>query len=207
MGSLNLSFPFAMEKSVAQTKAFSTLYLGAVCMSLIWAQRSDELDLLTSLPDCGQRILNNYGLLAAEYGRNLGFDRLYFLGSGGRYGLACELNLKMKEMSLTHSEAFHFLEFRHGPKAMVNQNTLVVGLLSETNAEYELAVLEDMRGLGAQIVSIGETNTDVIFNSGLEEVMRNILYLPFGQSLAYERAMAKGFDPDRPKHLDQVVRL
>jgi glucosamine--fructose-6-phosphate aminotransferase (isomerizing) len=207
MGSVNLSFPFAMEKSVAQTRAFSTLYLGGVFISLIWGQQSDKLEMLTALPECGQRIMNKYAALAANYGQNLGFERLYFLGSGGRYGLACELNLKMKEMSLTHSEAFHFLEFRHGPKAMVNQNTLVVGLVSEANAWHEIAVLEDMRKLGAEIVSIGETNADVAFNSGLEEVMRNILYLPFGQILAYERSMSKGFDPDHPKHLDQVVRL
>jgi len=113
----------------------------------------------------------------------------------------------MKEMSLTHSEAFHFLEFRHGPKSMVNQNTLVVGLVSEANAKYEIAVLEDVRALGAEIIAMGEHNAEVSFNSGLEEVMRNILYLPFGQMLAYERSMAKGFDPDRPEHLDQVVRL
>jgi len=113
----------------------------------------------------------------------------------------------MKEMSLTHSEAFHFLEFRHGPKAMVNQNTLVVGLVSAKNAAYELAVLEDVRMLGAEIITLGENGLDISFNSGLKEVNSNILYLPFGQMLAYERAIAKGFDPDRPVHLDPVVKL
>ena len=207
MGMLNLTFPFAMEKSVAQTRAFSTLYLSVVGLSLIWSGRIDTLSAIRSLPDSGRKILSGYSSLARERGGNLKIDRIYYLGSGGRYGLACELNLKMKEMSLTHSEAFHFLEFRHGPKSMVNQNTLVVGLVSEANAKYEIAVLEDVRALGAEIIAMGEHNAEVSFNSGLEEVMRNILYLPFGQMLAYERSMAKGFDPDRPEHLDQVVRL
>lgn len=207
MGGMKLVFPSAMERSIAQTRAFSTLYLGIVGMSVIWAQQSEQLAQLAYLPAIGRRILSDYQALAAHHGRNLQYDRIYFLGSGGRYGLACELHLKMKEMSLTHSAAYHFLEFRHGPKAMVNETTLVIGLLSESNAEYELALLRDIRQLGAEIVTIGERNADVSLNSGLEEVLRNTLYLPFGQVLAYERSIAKGYDPDHPNHLDSVVKL
>jgi glucosamine--fructose-6-phosphate aminotransferase (isomerizing) len=207
MGSMNLIFPSGMERSVAQTRAFSTLYLGVVGLSAIWAGKVKGFDQINSLPMIGRKILANYNLLAEQHGRNLTTDRIYFLGSGGRYGLAKELTLKMKEMSLTHSEAFHFLEFRHGPKAMVNKNTLVVGLVSATNERHEKAVLGDIGELGAEIITMGESDTDVIFNSGLEEVNRNILYLPFGQLLAYHRSIAKGFDPDRPMHLDPVVKL
>lgn len=207
LGAMNLIFPSGMEKSIAQTRAFSTLYLGVLGLSMIWARQMASFDQIDILPMMGRKIITGFSSLAGLHGKNLDLDRFYFLGSGGRYGLACELNLKMKEMSLTHSEAFHFLEFRHGPKAMVNQNTLVVGLLSETNGMHELAVLGDVGELGAKIVTIGERNADVSFNSGLEEVMRNILYLPFGQMLAFERSIAKGFDPDHPKHLDSVVKL
>ncbi len=207
LGELNLVLPSGMERSIAQTRAFSTLYLGVIGFSILWAKQAARFDQIHSLPRVGRKILNEYLPLAEEHGRNLDFDRIYFLGSGGRHGLACELNLKMKEMSLTHSEAFHFLEFRHGPKAMANPNTLMVGLVSETNAEYELAVLADTAELGAEIITIGEGEMDVSFRSGIEEVYRNILFLPFGQMLAYERSIAKGFDPDRPMHLDHVVKL
>ncbi len=207
LGTVNLALPSGLERSIAQTRAFSTLYLGVIGLSIIWAKQDARFDQIRSLPTVGRKILSEYLPLAEEHGRNLDFDRIYFLGSGGRYGLACELNLKMKEMSLTHSEAFHFLEFRHGPKAMVNPNTLIVGLVSESNAEYELAVLEDTAELGAEIITIGEGEMDVSFRSGVEEVYRSILYLPFGQMLAYERSIAKGFDPDRPMHLDHVVKL
>jgi glucosamine--fructose-6-phosphate aminotransferase (isomerizing) len=207
LGVLNLIFPSGMEKSIAQTRAFSTLYLGVVGLCAIWSGQSSRFDQLNSLPLIGRRILNNYTSIAELLGKNLELDRIYFLGSGGRYGLACELNLKMKEMSLTHSEAFHFLEFRHGPKAMVNNNTLIVGLVSEINAGHELMVLKDIQDLGAKIITIGENKTDISFNSGLEEVIRNILYLPFGQMMAYERSIAKGLDPDHPNNLDSVVKL
>jgi glutamine---fructose-6-phosphate transaminase (isomerizing) len=207
LGDVNLIFPSGMEKSIAQTRAFSTLFLGATGMCVISSNQLERLDQINALSSVGRYILSNYSSMAEFYGKNLAIDRIYFLGSGPRYGLACELNLKMKEMSLTHSEAFHFLEFRHGPKAMVNKNSLIVGLVSEINSKHEFDVLKECKDLGAEIISIGEKNTDVSFNSGLEEVMCNILYLPFGQMLAYERSMAKGLDPDHPNNLDAVVKL
>ena len=207
LGDLNLVFPSGMEQSIAQTRAFSTLFFSTVGLSEIWGEGRFKLDQMYSLPRVGRQIIDNYYPLAAQIGKNTGIDRIYFLGSGERFGLACELSLKMKEMCLTHSESFHFMEFRHGPKAMVNGNTLVVGLVSESNAFYESAVLKDVQNLGAETVSIGEHNTDVSFSSGIEEVYRNVLYLPFGQMMAFERAMAKGLDPDHPTNLDAVVKL
>jgi glucosamine--fructose-6-phosphate aminotransferase (isomerizing) len=206
-GAVNLIFPSGMEKSVAQTRAFSTLYLSVVGLSTLWSGRIDLFNNLNTLPSIAQGLLAKYGSMAAQIGKNLRLDRVFFLGSGARYGLACELNLKMKEMSLTFSEAFHFLEFRHGPKSMVTRNTLIIGLISEENFPYELAVLEDMRILGGQVLSIGESHTDITFMSGVEEVIRNILFLIFGQMMAFERSIAKGLDPDHPNNLDSVVKL
>jgi glucosamine--fructose-6-phosphate aminotransferase (isomerizing) len=90
---------------------------------------------------------------------------------------------------------------------MVNQQALVIGLVSGMNAIQEQAVLEDVRQLGGNVISIGEQDEDINFNSGVEEVFRNILYLPFGQLLAYERSMAINLNPDRPTNLDAVVKL
>lgn len=207
LGDINLIFPSAMERSVAQTRAFSTLYLGALGLCAIWLEITEIIDQLSMLPKIGAQILENYQGFAAGIGKNLDYDRIYFLGSGGRLGLANELSLKMKEMSLTHSEAFHFLEFRHGPKAMVTRQALVLGLVSEINANHEQSVLSDIKQLGGEVISIGERNTDILFTSKIKEVYRNILYLPFGQMLAYERAIAKGLDPDHPTNLDAVVKL
>jgi glucosamine--fructose-6-phosphate aminotransferase (isomerizing) len=207
LGDINLIFPSGMEKSIAQTRAFSTLFLGVTGLCAISSNHLEKLGQYNALSSAGRYILNSYSSMAEFYGKNLAIDRIYFLGSGSHYGLACELSLKMKEMSLTHSEAFHFLEFRHGPKAMVNKNSLIVGLVSEINSKHEFAVLKECKDLGAEIISIGEKDTDVSFNSGLEEVMGNILYLPFGQMVAYERSMAKGLDPDHPNNLDSVVKL
>jgi glucosamine--fructose-6-phosphate aminotransferase (isomerizing) len=126
--------------------------------------------------------------------------------------LACEANLKMKEMSLTHSEPFHFLEFRHGPKSMVGLTAMVVGLLSDAQRAYEGAVLREMRQLGAKTLVLGERSddreeVDIALESHVPEEVRNVLYLPLLQLMAYHRAIAKGLDPDRPHNLDAVVSL
>ncbi len=69
--------------------------------------------------------------------------------------LACETNLKLKEMTLTHSEPFHFLEFSHGPMSMVTPNALIIGMLSDGQREHEQKVMDDMKALGGRILCSG----------------------------------------------------
>ena len=207
LGALNLVFPAGQEKSIAQTRAFTTLYIASVALAVLWAGRDDWLNELARLPEIGGRLLTNYADLARERSNDANLDRFYFLGSGPRYGLACELSLKMKEMSLSHSEPFQFMEFRHGPKSMVNEHTLIVGLVSETNRAHETLVLDEMRSYGAHILTMAEAEADVVFNSQAREAIRDVLYLPFGQMLAFYRSLNRGLDPDHPKNLEAVVRL
>jgi len=199
--------PSGQEESLAQTRAFSTLYLAVVALAAWWSDTPSVAGELARLPDAARRLLERYSTLAQSIGADLEYDRFYMLGSGPRYGLACELNLKMKEMSLTHSEPFHFMEFRHGPMSMVTSSTAIVGLVSEANRAHELQVLAEMSARGARSLSIGEAGVEVEFQSGLSEAARNILYLPIGQLIACERSLAKGLDPDRPHGLSAVVKL
>ena len=146
----------------------------------------------------------------------MALQRFFFLGNGPLFGLACEAMLKMKEMSLSYSEAYHTLEFRHGPKSMADGSALVIGLLSPNGLAQELAVLSDMQVLGARRMAITESAADlapgaageqVFLQSGLSQANRIVLYLPVLQLLAYQRAMAKGLDPDGPRNLTAVVTL
>jgi len=171
------------------------------------ADREDLVEVMRRLPEVGSWVIGNYELFAKELGENLNYDRFYFLGSGIRYGLACEVNLKMKEMTLTHSEPFHFLEFRHGPMSMVNGEAVVVGMLSDTNRTHEAKVLSEMEELGATVAGLGESNAGVEFKSGISESVRGVLYLPVLQLMAFYRSLAKGLDPDRPNNLTAVVTL
>lgn len=207
MGDLNLTVPAGQEQSVAQTRSFASMFVAATAMTVLLAGQTQWLRAMPALPELGQALIRRYEPLAQALGENLAHDRFYFLGSGPRYGLACEVNLKMKEMTLTHSEPFHFLEFRHGPISMAGPTAVVVGLLSEANRSHEAAVLADAQRLGAYILTVGEADTDIAFASGLPEAIHNVLYLPLLQLMAYYRSTAKGLNPDRPNNLEAVVKL
>lgn len=194
------------EKSVVQTRSFAAMYVATVGLSLLAAGVTEGLEALERLPALGQRIISEVQDMAQKVGKDRNITHFFFLGSGILYGLASEASLKMKEMSLSFSEPFHFLEFRHGPMSMVDKGTMLVGLLSERNHKHEQAVLDEMAELGGHVFSLGERDATYAFHSQLPEIVRGPLYLPPLQLMAYYRAVARGLDPDRPRHLSAVVK-
>jgi len=207
LANVNIVISKGQEESIAQTRSFASMFVAASTFCARMSGREDLVELMGRLPEVGDSLIKNYEAFAKEIGENLDFDRFYYLGSGIRYGLACEANLKMKEMTLTHSEPFHFLEFRHGPMSMVNENALLVGLLSDANRIHEVKVLSEMKTLGARVATLGEKEADVVFESGIPESIRGVLYLPVLQQMAFYRSIAKGLNPDRPNNLTAVVKL
>jgi len=207
LADINIVIDKGQEESVAQTRSFASMYVAAVVMCARMAGRDDLVKAMKGLPVIGNSLIGNYESFAKEIGGNLNFDSFYFLGGGIRHGLACEANLKMKEMTLTHSEPFHFLEFRHGPMSMVNEKAVVVGLLSDVNRVHEAKVLSEMKMLGGRVTSLGESEADVSFKSQIPEQVRGVLYLPVLQLIAFYRSVAKGLNPDRPANLTAVVKL
>lgn len=210
-----LVVPEGREESVAQTRSFTSMLLSLQVYLGLAAGADTYVESLRALPDAARAVLGRDGELLQKLGGDGRFDTIIFLGSGPFYGVACEGMLKMKEMSLSHSEAYHFLEFRHGPKSIVTQRTLIAALLSDGAREQELRVLREMRQLGASVLAVADEIPDatdaydvaVSLGSGLPEAARLPLCLLPLQLLAYGRAMGKGLDPDRPTHLDSVVVL
>jgi glucosamine--fructose-6-phosphate aminotransferase (isomerizing) len=207
MGDINLVFPSGQERSIAQTRAFTTLYLATIGLVCFLGNRGDIWQKMEILPALCENILQVARPWAERFSKVSQLDRFYFLGSGLRYGLACELSLKMKEMSLSQSEPFHFMEFRHGPKSMVTGTTLLIGLISRANGSYEKRVISEMSALGAGTFTLAPEGGDIAFTTDLPEALVNALYLPPGQLLAFERSIARGLNPDEPYLLDAVVKL
>ena len=195
------------EKSIAQTRSFSSMFLAGVFLSAKLAGRNDLVALGSELPAIGERLIDTYEELAKDIGSDLSYENFYLLGSGYRYGLACELSLKLKEMSLSNSEPFHFMEFRHGPMSMVNDKVGLIGLVSEKNRGLEKNILEEMKALGSRNITLGETETDIAFMSNLPDQLVGVLYLPVFQMVAFFRSIEKGLNPDKPHNLSAVVKL
>jgi glutamine---fructose-6-phosphate transaminase (isomerizing) len=203
----------AEEESVAQTRSFTSMYLLTQAAAALAASRADQLESLRQVAQHFAALVRGYEPLARDLAQDSRLERFIFLGSGANYGLACEAMLKMKEMSLSPSEAFHFMEFRHGPKSVAAPGTLIVGLVGDTAQDEERKVLEEMRDLGATVLAVADSPSKiradhvVALNSGLNEQARSVLLLPILQLLAFYRAYEKGLNPDRPTNLDAVVRL
>jgi glucosamine--fructose-6-phosphate aminotransferase (isomerizing) len=73
-------------------------------------------------------------------------------------------------MSLTVSEPFHFLEFRHGPISMLDRRTMVVGLVSEEQRSYEQAVLSDIKKHGGSTLTLSERQADIELDFGMYQL-------------------------------------
>lgn len=198
---LNLVAHQGQEVSVAQTRSFSSML---VMIELLGRVLAGELLESTIFDDVQHTFVEEALDFSNSFVSPERFKRYFYLGSGPRYGLVAEAMLKMKEMSLTNAEAFHTLEFRHGPKSMIDAETVVIGLLSDTGASAELAVLNEMKTLGATTLSIG-TMPDADYVLPKSSLFVSVM--PILQWMAYQSAVSKDLDPDHPRHLEQVVRL
>ncbi len=211
-----LSAAPAQELSVAQTRSFTSMFILSQCLAGILQGDGEMAGRLQRLPVALDQLIARTGGLARQIGEDRSLQRFFFLGGGPYYGLACEAMLKTKEMTRSWAEAFHPLEFRHGPMSVVDDQTLVVCLVSDSEQEAEARVVRDMQKLGARILVLTDdaSQTDwagieyvVELRSGLNEWERGALYLPFIHWMDYYRTLARGLDPDQPVNLSAVIEL
>jgi glutamine---fructose-6-phosphate transaminase (isomerizing) len=200
----------AQEKSLAQTRSFTTMLL--LAQGLAATIGGEDVTPLFKMPALGRQWQAETQATIEQLGHNGSLQRFFFLGSGLQYAVACEAMLKMKEMSLSYSECYHFLELRHGPKAMVNGESLVVGLLSRQAWKHEQQLLDEMGALDGRTLALsfseeGRADWSLGFDPQLPDWALPVLYLPPLQLLCYTRAIHNGVDPDHPRSLDAVVHL
>jgi glucosamine--fructose-6-phosphate aminotransferase (isomerizing) len=112
----------AQEHSVAQTRSFTSMLLLTQALTAVLAHNEGMLERLHRLPDALEDLVSHLGDLPQRLGTDQSIERFFFLGGGPLYGLANEAMLKTKEMSLSQAEAYHPLEFRHGPMSVVDKH-------------------------------------------------------------------------------------
>ena len=135
-----------------------------------------------------------------------GRTHFVYLGAGALYGLAQEGALKLQEMSLSYSQAFHTMEYRHGPISLVDASTLAVILYSPETRDEEAKVAADLRDKGALVIGFGGPG-DVEVEAGTDPLIRTLVALPALQILGERVAEQKGLDTVSPRHLNKVVIL
>ena len=135
-------------------------------------------------------------------------DRSHFvyLGAGVNYGIATEGSLKLQEMSISYSQAFHPLEYRHGPISLIDGKSVVVVLYSDDTRDEEAKVAADVQAKGARVIGINGPG-DLVIELGITGPAAALAALPALQILGEHVAVLKGIDTETPRHLTKVVVL
>lgn len=135
-----------------------------------------------------------------------GRSHFVFLGGGPLFGIALEGALKLMEMSQIMTQAFHPLEYRHGPISLVDNNTAVVMLYSSDQGEAEAKLVDELREKGAIVIGIGGPG-DVELAVDVDLSLAGLVVLPALQILGERVAQARQIDTVSPRHLTKVVKL
>jgi glutamine---fructose-6-phosphate transaminase (isomerizing) len=206
----------ADEQSMVMTRSFTSML---ICLQLLAARRAGDADFSRLIKLNAAEVSSKTPALCQSiesFVERHSFADYVFLGQGPQFGIAREGALKIMEMSCSYSQAFHTLEFRHGPKSIVSPATCLMFFLSKAGYAAEAEVLSEMKELGAVIISVCNEATpavrrssDLVIDlqlegSGLAALAASVMP---AQLLGYYSALAKGLDPDVPKNLTRVVML
>jgi glucosamine--fructose-6-phosphate aminotransferase (isomerizing) len=135
-----------------------------------------------------------------------GRSHFVYLGAGPFYGMATEGSLKLQEMSISYSQAFHPMEYRHGPISLVDEKTVAFMLYSADTLDEEAKVADDIKVKGAVIIGLGGPG-DLSIPAAVQGLAQTVAILPALQIIGERVAEAKGIDTMAPRHLNKVVVL
>ncbi len=214
--------PESNDLGLAMTSSFSSMLLAGILMANIHTI-DDQERCVNKLSNYGYVILNEYAEKLLKVAR-LSFDRAVFLGSGPFQGIAQESQLKLQELTAGKIICKHdsFLGFRHGPKAVINGNTLLVYLLTNNSYvhKYEVDLVKEVACIHKEMYSIGifeNTEEELKFDLKIkvssdpeirlpEEYLAVSSVLP-AQILGFYKSLEFGLKPDSPSIDDVISRV
>lgn len=202
------------EVSVASTKAFTAqlcvLYLLSFAMQNRFEDGVSQLrELAHTLKDEVTLYKTKLQTLADKI---RGVPSMYYIGRGINYPLACEGALKMKEISYIQAESFSAGELKHGPIALIQKGTPVVGVCPNDDTYADtVANLHEAKARGALAIGISDKQNE-IFDYWIPMPKVNPLFYPVVATLplhilAYLVSIGKGINPDRPRNLAKSVTV
>ena len=209
------------DRSLAMTSSFSSMLVASILCKNVASLEAEKAK-LQSAADFAQSFLADevIGKIKGVTAKNI--KRAVFLGSGALKGVACECHLKLQE--LTDGQIMcsfdSFMGLRHGPKAVINEETLVVYLLSDEpyTRQYELDLIDQVdkenHPAGQIIVSLtpsGVKDCAIDFEIDAPQVVEgDYKYVPYvlaGQLLGYFFSLSKGLSPDAPSVRGTISRV
>jgi len=213
---LTISLPAADEKSVVMTRSFTSMLLALVHLAAEVAGVPELSVSFETVETALASAVEGWNDRVQAFAATHTFADYIYLGQGPLFSVAREAALKVTEMSDSYAQAYHTLEFRHGPKSIVAPHTCIMFLLSESGMQAETEVLLEMKELGGTIVSISDRASDDVrqasdllfeLRAGVSELFLLAPFIVPAQLLGYHTGVKKKLNPDEPKNLSRVVLL
>jgi tagatose-6-phosphate ketose/aldose isomerase len=213
--------PESNDQSLAMTGSYTSMLLAGILM-VGYDTLPNIGKQIETVCTYGERILNDYaGKIKTLVMKD--FSRAVFLGSGPLFGTATESGLKLQELTdgkiICKNDSF--LGFRHGPKAVVDEKTLVVYLFSNSEyvRQYETDLIKSMRSGKHPMLQIGICeykidipNMDLLIvlsekpNQISEELLTVCQIIP-GQLIGFYKSLHLGNKPDSPSDSGSISRV
>lgn len=214
------------EISVATTKAYSCQLICGYLLALKFAEvrgtiESPEkltyyIDEIKSIPEKMEKILDEKERIQWFAAKFANAHDIFFIGRGIDYAISLEGSLKMKEISYIHSEAYAAGELKHGTISLIENGTLVIGVLTQP-ALYEKTIsnMVECQSRGAYLMGLttyGRYNVEdqvdftVYIPKVDEHFVGSLAIIPL-QLLGYYTSVAKGLDVDKPRNLAKSVTV
>lgn len=214
------------EKAVASTKVFLAQSVVFLLLTLWFGREREKINrsagralcrALMELPDQIKTTI----IKTEEKIKTLAKDlkdvpSVYFIGRGPGAVIANEGALKIKEVAYIHAEAYAAGELKHGPIALLEKGFPVVAIVFDDEKKNEIiSNLQEVKARGAKTIVIAPEGIDLPATA-IDEIIKiptshsmtaPLLAVVPLQLLAYHTALARGFDPDRPRNLAKSVTV
>lgn len=213
------------EIAVATTKAYSTqlvvCYMLAVQFAMARKEINEEkynllISELISLPEKMKKILSDKERIQWFASKFSNAKDVFFIGRGIDYAVCMESSLKLKEISYIHSEAYAAGELKHGTISLIEDGTLVVGILTQNKLlEKIISNMQEVKSRGAYLMGLttyGHYNVEdtadfTVYTPQTDHHFTPSLTIIPLQLMAYYVGLAKGLDPDKPRNLAKSVTV
>ena len=171
---------------------------------------------LLSLPEKMQKLLDDKERIQWFASKFSNAKDIFFIGRGIDYAICLEGSLKLKEISYIHSEAYAAGELKHGTISLIEDGTLVVGVLTQAGLfEKTISNMVEVKSRGAYLMGLttyGHYNVEdtvdfTVYSPQTDEHFTPSLAVIPLQLMAYYVSLAKGLDADKPRNLAKSVTV
>ena len=213
------------EISVATTKAYSTQLIATYALALQFGkvrgtveeeQYASYISEIQAIPEKIEKIIEDKERIQWFASKQANSRDAFFIGRGIDYATCLEGSLKMKEISYVHSEAYAAGELKHGTISLIEDGTLMIGVLTQPDLyEKTISNMVECKSRGAYLMGVTTYG-----NYSIEDSADFVIYIPqidphFATSLAviplqllgYYVSVSKGLDVDKPRNLAKSVTV